>query len=209
MGNELMIWRVSIGCFYNKLHGYRCPRSITCKFHLDISLFLLSVLRAVHSCIGVANIFFVESVYTLQTALVVAALVLLGGDVETNPGPTTGEHCISILHCNIRSIRNKLEFIKDNFTDFDILCFTETHLNISFPTEDLKLSDNFCNPFRKDRTNHGGGILVYLSNSLIQKRRTDLEIYWEECIWLETRINNAKSLLGVFYSPKTSDETFF
>ena len=58
-------------------------------------------------------------------------LILLAGDVLENPGPqfvNTGDvDCISVLHLNIRSIRHKLEYIKDNFLDFDVLCFSETH----------------------------------------------------------------------------------
>ena len=52
-------------------------------------------------------------------------LILLAGDVPENPGPqfvNTGDvGCISALHRNIRSIRHKLEYIKDNFLDFDVL----------------------------------------------------------------------------------------
>ncbi len=58
-------------------------------------------------------------------------LLLLAGDIELNPGPTNDSGgCLSIMHQNIRSIRNKMDYIKDNFLDFDILCFTETHLSV-------------------------------------------------------------------------------
>ena len=57
---------------------------------------------------------------------------------------------MSVLHLNIRSIRYKLDFIKDNFLDFDVLCFTETHLTNDISNELLEL-DGFLPPFRKDR----------------------------------------------------------
>ena len=41
-------------------------------------------------------------------------LVFLAGDVETNPGPATAEQSVSLLHINIRSIRNKLDYVKKN-----------------------------------------------------------------------------------------------
>ncbi len=41
----------------------------------------------------------------------------LSGDIETNPGPeasNTSCASLSIMHQNIRSIRHKLEYIRDN-----------------------------------------------------------------------------------------------
>lgn len=209
MDSCLSTWRMSIGCFYNRTHGFRCPQTMKCKFVFNFSFLVQYILRIINSSIWALNRYLILSVNNLQTSLMVALLVLLSGDVETNPGPPTAEHSVSLFHCNIRSIRNKLDFVKDNFLDFDILCFTETHLDGNVSTEDLLISDEFSIPYRKDRTNHGGGILIYLPISLFHKRRPDLEVYWNECIWLETKINNERSLVGVFYSPKTSDELFF
>ena len=66
-------------------------------------------------------------------------LILLSGDIKTNPGPFIAQQnqsdCMSVLHLNIRSIRYKLDFIKDNFLDFDVLCFTETHLTNDISNE--------------------------------------------------------------------------
>ena len=103
-------------------------------------------------------------------------LLLMSGDVESTSGPI--EHCLSIIHSNIRSIWNKLEFIKNNLLDFDVLCFTESHLDASIDSSSLNiLSDVYDVPYRKYRTNHGGGILVYLNENIISQRMADLEIY--------------------------------
>ena len=141
-------------------------------------------------------------------ASLVCILVILVGDVETNPGPATAEQSVSLLHFNIRSIRNKLDYVKTNFLDFDILCFTETHSDSNILTDELLFSESYNCPYRKDRTNHGGGILIYVLNTLIHKRTADLEIYWDECIWIEVQVNNKRHLVGIFYSPKTSDRIF-
>ncbi len=66
-------------------------------------------------------------------------LILLSGDVAKNPGPNVDTECLSILHLNIRSIRNKLPYIENTFTEFDILCFTETHLSSDISTDTLLL----------------------------------------------------------------------
>ena len=110
-------------------------------------------------------------------ALIISILLLLASDIEQNPGPPNFLSDLSVLHLNIRSIRNKMEYIIDNFLDFDILCFSETHLDSLIATESLLLSDSFDIPYRKDRTNHGGGLLVCLNSELIHHRRHDLEMF--------------------------------
>ena len=127
-------------------------------------------------------------------------VLLQAGDIELNPGPET-IHDLSVLHLNIRSIRNKVEYIVDNFLDFQILCFTETHLDANVSTDILFLSSTFSTPYRKDRTNHGGGILAYLNSSLLHVRRPDLEIFCDESIWIEVKAKTEVFLIGVFYSP--------
>jgi hypothetical protein len=62
--------------------------------------------------------------------------LLLSDDVEINPGPggtsnIANENILSIFHCNIRSLRNKLNYIADIIEEFDIVFFTETHLDKS------------------------------------------------------------------------------
>ncbi|MCG8113297.1 MAG: endonuclease/exonuclease/phosphatase family protein, partial [Candidatus Thiodiazotropha taylori] len=136
-------------------------------------------------------------------------LVLEAYDVEVNPGPENNISDLSILHLNIRSIRNKLDFINNNLLDFDILCFSETHLDGQIPVDALLLSDNFDSPYRRDRTNHGGGVMVYINSELIHNRRTDLEIYCNESLWVELKIHNLNYLVGLFYSPRTADPIFF
>ena len=75
--------------------------------------------------------------------------------------------------------------------------------------EFLFLSNTHDTFYRKDRTNHGGGILVYLSNNIIHKRLFELETFCSESIWISVMVNNENYLVGTFYSPKTSDAEFF
>ena len=71
------------------------------------------------------------------------------GDIEVKPGPTS-ENIIDILHLNIRSIMHKLGLSNSLIHDFDILCFTETHLDILVSNDNVLL-DGFNNIIRKDR----------------------------------------------------------
>ena len=81
-------------------------------------------------------------------------LLLQAGDIETNPDPENA-YKLSILHLNIRSIGNKLDFILDNFSEFTILCFPEMIMSLQecffFRTCTVRA------PYRKDRTNHVEG----------------------------------------------------
>ena len=102
-----------------------------------------------------------------------------------------------------------MNFIRDNFLDFNILCFTETHLNDVITDDFLYLSDSFDIPYRKERTNRGGGILVYLNKDLTHSRVTDLEGYCSESIWVKICLNSEVIFVGTFYSPKTAYDVFF
>ena len=138
-------------------------------------------------------------------------LLLLLNYGERNPGPVNNFNYtdLSILHCNIRSLRHKLEYIRNSYLDYDILCFTETHLDMTVPDEFLHLSNSLDKLYRKDRTNHGGGISVCLSSSLLHQRVMELETFCEESIWISITFKRSKLLIGTFYSPKTSDSLFY
>ena len=128
-----------------------------------------------------------DNLHSVSLFTIICAIILQARDIETNPGPTIPENnfLLSILHCNIRSIRNKINYIKEEFLDFNILCFTETHLNDPITQDNLFLSQTFDQPYRRDRTNHGGGILVYVNNDLAHSRVADLEGYCNESIWVK------------------------
>ena len=180
MGCELTTWRCRIGLY----HGRTCGGiHIKERFYVNISLsFILMVLCFIKRCV-LSMLESLKSIINTHISLIILLLLLKAGDIEINPGPEH-EHCLSILHCNIRSIRHKLEYIKDSFVDFDILCFTETHLDAAVSDEFLHLSDSFDVLYRKDRTNHGGGILIYVSKNLNHERMHKLEIYSHESIWI-------------------------
>jgi len=194
MGNDITAWRAAIGCFNNRIHGNFTKHSIRLNLDFYICMFLK----------------FIYNGFVTILNFLIHILLLLCGDVETNPGPVHASvDVLSILHLNIRSLRNKIEFIYDNFLDFDILCFTETHLDDRVSDESLQISEKFGSLYRKDRTNHGGGVAVYISSSVSHRRLPCLENYCNESVWIELNLKSDKYLLGVFYSPITSDAAFF
>lgn len=126
MGNSLEQYRAAIGNFY---FSCRCVcRSVLVNFFgfsffskifmfPSIGLFALAM-KHLSRHIVVYNFY-------LQFFMF---LLLLCGDIEVNPGPIM-TNVLDILHLNIRSIRNKVANLNTIVHDFDILCFTETHLD--------------------------------------------------------------------------------
>ena len=88
---------------------------------------------------------------------IVLFLLLESGDIEMNPGSNNIYNSLSVLHSNIRSIRNKFDYLTENILDFYILCLSESHLNANITTESLIMSSTYDIPYRKDRTNHRFG----------------------------------------------------
>ena len=63
----------------------------------------------------------------------------------------------------MRGIRSKQDYITEHSLDFYILCISESHLDANITTESLIMSGKYDISYRKDRTNHGGGLLMLLS----------------------------------------------
>ncbi|XP_071177655.1 uncharacterized protein [Mytilus edulis] len=154
--------------------------------------------------------------------LFVLHFILLVGNIEPNPGPDENnisstpssvrfseiDKSISICNLNIRSIRNKLEFL-NNFTDeFDVLAVTETHLDPSVSEDQLKL-DSFNNIIRKDRNNFGGGLMIYVKDDIGIVRKSELENPFDETLWVEIRAKGQNFLLCHSYRPPNADTDFW
>ena len=76
---------------------------------------------------------------------------------------------IVIGHLNINSQRNKFDFLVTQLKGYiDILMISETKLDESFPIGQF-LIDGYSVPFRLDRNENGGGILLYVRNDIPSK----------------------------------------
>ena len=78
-------------------------------------------------------------------------------------------HKIKIAHININSIRNKLDLLSDQVKgNGDILMISEIKIDESFPVCQFEI-DGFNIPFRVDRDQKGGGIMLYFREDLPAK----------------------------------------
>ena len=76
---------------------------------------------------------------------------------------------IVIGHLNINSLRNNFDFLVTQVKGYiDILMTSETKLDESFPIGQF-LIDGYSVPFRLDRNENGGGILLYVRDDIPSK----------------------------------------
>ena len=116
----------------------------------------------------------------------------------------------TIAHLNVRSIRGKLDHLKDLLFNnpFDILGLSETWLDQSILDPELHLCG--YNLERKDRNSLGGGVACYINSNLIYTRKHDLELEDLEILWLEVKLKHSQLyLIAVVYRPPNSSNDFF
>ena len=78
---------------------------------------------------------------------------------------------IVIGHLNINSLRNKFDFLVTQVKGYiDILVISETKLDERFPIGQF-LIDGYRVPFRLDRNENGGGILLYVRDDIPSKQQ--------------------------------------
>ena len=114
MGICLEQWRVAVGLFHRcKIGGHH-----TFLLNINPIWFVRELLKSVflffNMFCGKFHRLLDASILNYQFSIIMILLLLEAGDVERNPGPNP-DHTLSFLHLNIRSIRNKIDFLKDNF----------------------------------------------------------------------------------------------
>ena len=116
---------------------------------------------------------------------------------------------IKLAHTNINSIRNKLDDIAAELSDYYIIGISETKFNNSILFSTLMLN-SYNIPIRKDREiNNGGGLIIYVKDNIFFKRRDDLETNSIENIWIEVQSLRNKFLLGLFYGPPNATTEYW
>lgn len=113
---------------------------------------------------------------------------------------------LKIAHVNICSLRNKVQDITNLLLsdNIHILAISETHLDDSF--DDVSVSIQGYNIYRRDRNTYGGGVAIYIQSHIPVKRREDLMSSAVEALWLQVHLPHLKPLLlGCCYRPPSSD----
>ena len=140
-----------------------------------------------------------------------ASLLLLSGDICSNPGwtyPVLNSPGLKVAHLNIRSLSKHLDEFKILMVDnpFDVMCLSETWLNSTW--SDTELHIDGYNIIRRDRddSQRRGGTAKYYSTKFTARQRPDLFIQDIETVWLELTLpNRKKALICALYKPPNAD----
>ena len=100
---------------------------------------------------------------------------------------------------NINSLRFKfpsLSLILQN--NVDVFLVSETKIDDAFPTNQF-LIEGFSDPYRLDRKDNGGGLLLYVRRDIPSKLIKSETNY--EGLFVEIRLNKEKWLIGCSYNP--------
>ena len=142
-------------------------------------------------------------------------LLILCGDVETCPGPLQqgipevnrllNLKGLNIFHQNIRGLQSNFLGLRELFNahnNINILILSETHLNESNDYDDLYDVPGYVFIKRNRTCGKGGGVAIYIKDSIEFQRRFDLENSKLENIIIEILINKSKSfIVTTFYRP--------
>ena len=117
---------------------------------------------------------------------------------------------IIVGHLNVNTIENKIDSLKLLIPgNIDVMVITETKIDDSFPISQFCI-DGFRKPFRLDRNNFGGGILVYVREDIpckeLKKHNFSNDI---EGIFLELSFRKTKWLVLATYHPPSQNDTYY
>ena len=145
--------------------------------------------------------------------ILLTVLLLLCGDVESCPGPQNlSDYCsrrgLKFVHQNVRGLLKNFDLLEALVhkldSKLDIISVSETHIvdGDASDNEELYVLPGYTLVKRNRKSGKGGGVAIFIKNSVNFKRRIDLENSHLESIWLEIFIKNSKSILiGCFYRP--------
>nr|CAH7727233.1 unnamed protein product [Callosobruchus chinensis] len=112
---------------------------------------------------------------------------------------------LSIAFLNVRSLvphfANFKTFLENQ--DFDIVGVSETWLSANVPS-DLISIDNYTF-IRRDRNGRGGGVGMYVRNTLNFSLILSESNFLLEELWVEVKFNNLTYIIGSLYRPPRGD----
>ena len=86
----------------------------------------------------------------------------------------------------------------------DCLLITESKLDESIPTNLIKIN-GFHEPIRRDGTRFSGGCLIYISDKLTFKHKSDLQSEKYQHICADVKVDGKIYCTNVLYRPPNND----
>ena len=126
-------------------------------------------------------------------------LLLISGDIESNPGPDQAGD-LRVMHVNVRSLIKNIDLLAAESHQYDIITISETWIQSIRLIDETKLEiPGFHSLAKLDRQDGYGGVAIYVRSNLVCKPRPDLQVDGLEAVWIETKFNKQSLLVGCFY----------
>ena len=110
---------------------------------------------------------------------------------------------------NVRGLLGKIDEIKLILTEckFEIMGVCETFMDCNI--SDKEISVQGYSFVKKNRTRHGGGVLLYVKHDIDYNELAGLTGEDVESVWIKVRHSNETLALGVMYRPPASKNNYF
>ena len=117
-----------------------------------------------------------------------------------------------LCYLNINSLRHKIIDLRHILihTGVESVVIGESKLDSEFPDDQFHIDGYSFPPYRRDRNQHGGGLLMFTRNDLITRRLENFKSSNIEMICIELIISKRKWVIfSVYRPPKTKPDLFF
>ena len=128
-------------------------------------------------------------------------------NIDISNGPPIDTENFNIVHYNINSILapDRIEQLTDicQTLKINVLILSESKIDQTIPNSLINIP-GYHEPLRHDRLvngRHGGGVLMYISESLAFQHRTEFQVNNYEHIWADVRINGKIFAINGLYRP--------
>jgi len=140
--------------------------------------------------------------------LLVWLLLLVAGDVETNPGPRHRPD-VRVLYSNIRGLFANLSELMVASAGFDILCLSETLVTSRRHLCELRIPDYAGPQQRLAGVDGSRGLAVYIKNGCLASRQLPYECACHEVIVLRVCGPTHNFYVFAFYRSPNADDSIF
>ena len=113
---------------------------------------------------------------------------------------------------NSNSLRYKIVNLRHvlETTGLEIVAISDTKLSDEFPDEQFSIEGYSFPPYRRDRNQHSGDLMVFIEKDVIRKRLIEFESSLIEVICIELTVSKNKwAIFSVYRLPKCNITLFF
>ena len=154
-------------------------------------------------------------IFSVRENFLFTLIMLLAGDIETNPGPST-TNCLKFCHWTLNSVCArggiKISLIEayNSVHHFDAIAISETMLDQSIRNDEVFIEGFSRDIFRSDHPSNSkiGGVCIYFREGLPIKHRNDLEEL-QDLIVTEIVISRKKVFFVTLYRSPSQNSVQF